>query len=728
METPELLLKGLNASLRDLHAAIPLLEDPELGDALVPTMRRLLLAEVLGNTAVLAIGGSQGAGKTTLLRSMYGKDSGIQTWLKPNEGRGECMPILVMEEELRTTVQGAVWKLKKTDGGFEAVPEDLATPELFNEATVSPHVDQLLPVLKVPRKYFEHQNQAWLLLPGYEQEDVKNREWQHLMRQGLVGASGCIIVTDETRLPTEEQARIVTDMRANELRGAQVLVVVSKTEGKRGDLGALQTLRETARRVFEIPESCSDEWVICSGSDEADYVSEWLPILTTSARDLARSGGGDRLVRHARLAEVVRGDLAKLIVRVDTKASLHFHSKRASAGSEVVHLCLEAFDDKVGELRSDYSKAVGKMLDQHNGEAWKHLQTLMTNDHEGLKASFVEFFRKATASWQRVERDIFASWEQPGPVMEAYAATLGQITQRELRGIEYQSKSDSAPYLPKEGSTAQRLGYVMDGEAQDWLRPTKSEMLNLAILFGKASNTEEEGGTEAKRMERDFERSVKLLPVLALEYVRAASLMPAIVGVDPNSHNPVEPAKRPDLIENGVKDLGQGVALGKTVLRSVAAILTLDFAADGSIDLPSALTSIVTGTSSSSAAGSAAAGAVSVGSAVVAAVAVGYLVHSAIRETKQHDEKARRVFQMLLQNVRDHYQTHFMESYDELMRQIRSRLSDALRARYHLDQELMEKDRIAKALADVRAHSRDFLDELGRSGVTLMLDAEDQRQ
>ncbi|WP_312252572.1 hypothetical protein [Stenotrophomonas sp.] len=726
METPELLLKGLNASLRDLHAAIPLIDDSNLGQAMVPIMRRLLLAEVLGNKAVLGIGGSQGAGKTTLLRSMYGAECNISDWLKPNEGRGECMPILVVEESGRTSAQGAVWKLKKNGDGFEAAAEDLDSPDLFTNATVSPDPDQLLPVLKVPRRYFEQPNQAWLLLPGYEQEDVKNREWQHLMRQGLVGAAGCIIVTDETRLATDEQARIVADMRANELRGSQVMVVISKTERKRASPEALHVLRQTARRVFEMPEALDDRWVICTGSDDPDYTAQWLPCFEATVKDLARSGGGDRLVRHARLAEVVRGDLAKLMARIDTKASLHFHAKRTSVGGEVVQLCLDAFDDKVGELRSDYARNIGKMLDKHNKDAWNHLQTLMTNDHEGIKASFVEFFRKATASWKRVEDDVLASWDKPGPVMAAYAGALGQITQRELQGPKLQASTDELPKLPQEGSSAQRLGYVVDGSAQPWQRPTTTEMQNLALLFGTLTTTAAPDTSAVRRMERDFERSVKLLPVLALEYVRAASLAPAIVGVDPDNQTQVELSDRPDLIRNGVQDLGKGVALGSTVLRSVAAILTLDFAADGSIDLPAALTTIVTGGASTGAGGAAAAGAVSIGSAVVATVAVGYLFHSAIRETKLHDQKARRVFQMLLQNVRDHYQAHFMESYDELMRQMRARLSDALRERYHLDQELMEKDRIAKALADVRSHSRDFLDELGRSGVTLMMDTEDQ--
>jgi hypothetical protein len=75
----------------------------------------------------------------------------------------------------------------------------------------------------------------------------------------------------------------------------------------------------------------------------------------------------------------------------------------------------------------------------------------------------------------------------------------------------------------------------------------------------------------------------------------------------------------------------------------------------------------------------------------------------------------------LLGNIRDQYEVHFMRHFDELMSQMRARLQQALRERFHLDESLMEKDRLAKALSDVRALQRDLLDELGRSGRTLSL-------
>lgn len=93
MQSPELLLKDLNAALRELRGAARLLDDERLDAELLPAMRRLLLAEVLGNTWIMAIGGSQGAGKTTLLSTLYELSGDDAQWLPPNEGRGEKLPV-----------------------------------------------------------------------------------------------------------------------------------------------------------------------------------------------------------------------------------------------------------------------------------------------------------------------------------------------------------------------------------------------------------------------------------------------------------------------------------------------------------------------------------------------------------------------------------------------------------------------------------------------------------
>lgn len=720
MERPELLLRRLNASLRDLYAAIQVLDAPELDRDLVPVMRRLLLAEVLGDISVVAVGGSQGAGKTTLVRTMYGLDSGIAQWLKPNEGRGECMPILVVEEADRKQAQGAMWTLEEVaDGMYKTALIDIDEPAEFHNSVVSPGSQQLLPVLKVPARYFNDERQAWLLLPGYEAEDARNRDWQHLMRQGLVGAAGSIIVTDETRLAMQEQSRIVDDMRENDLQGAQLLVVISKTEPLRHKPEALQALRDSARATFNVAPQRSDAWLICAGSDDSTYVEQWLPSLSEGARDLARSGGTDRLVRQARLAEVIRHDLGNVMATINMKAMLHFSSQQAGAGQDVAESCLEAFDDRAAELRDEYQKGIAVMLSNHYSIAWERLQRLMEDKHEGVIENIKDYFRKATPSWLRVEQDILNAWNAPGPVLDTYATVLGKITHTQLGGPAAAKVTDEAPKLLTEGTPVQRLGYAVGDHASEWRRPDLKDTTNLSVLFNPQVESNSDA-LPASRTNAQLAGSIELLPSLSLEYLRLSSLFPQIVGVDPDTDLPADALRRPELIMKGITDLGKGVEAGRTLRKTIAAVLAVD-AIDGSLDIAHAAASMATGGATSAgtvAGGAATAGAVSIGAVVVGAVAVGYLVHTAIGDARQHDERARGVFQGLLQNVRDHYHRHFMDSYDELMKQTRARLSEALRQRYRLDEALVRKDHLAKSLADTKAYSHDFLEHLAWSGAT----------
>lgn len=276
MQTPEILLKDLNAALRNLRGAASLLGDEDrLDSEFLPVIRRLLLAELLGNESILAIGGSQGAGKTTLLRTLYGMKGKDAAWLQPNEGRGEKLPVLLKEEAGRKEIQGAVRRLVKVENKYELldVEVDIAG---FQKAVNGFNPADLLPVLKVPKRYFDHPNQAWLLLPGYEKQNRENKEWQELMRQALIAATGCIIVTDATRLANKQDVDIASDMLSNELKGSQALIVISKTEGARGKPERLNQLRATAQEVFKIPPEQAKHWIVCAGTDDA-YAPEWMP-------------------------------------------------------------------------------------------------------------------------------------------------------------------------------------------------------------------------------------------------------------------------------------------------------------------------------------------------------------------------------------------------------------------------------------------------------------------
>lgn len=722
LQSPELLLEHLNAALRELRGAMAILNDPKLSDELAPVMRSLLLAEVVGNDSIIAIGGSQGAGKTSLLQAIYQLEGPDAEWLKPNRGQGERMPVLVTEEAGCERVQGAIRCLKEQNDGRYAVVVEPVSLEEFHQAVRNPEPSQLLPVLSVPPRYFNLPKQGWLLLPGYEKEERQNRQWQRLMRQALVGASGCIIVTDATRMANQQQLDIAKDMLSNELRGAQTLIVVSKTEALRDDQEGKQRLRQTAREVFSIPPERGDEWIICTGTSNEAYTREWLPAFADVARDLAWSGGSSRGQQLARLQEVLRGELTTALTPLRTAANIFFATKNEgeNGANETVKRCLEAFDDQASSLRADYEDSIGKALDAHLAEARKGLTKRLIEDHEGIKNHLKDYLRTSSESVDRLEKNISDSWSKAGPLLATHATVISQLTTPKLQsrstlGLEDQGKTQTGSQSIYKGASS----------ATD-LRPNEDDLQNYKVLFRGDSKLGFTNGLES---------SIELLPTLTLEYARIASLISSVVGVDEKTQDPVSVLERPALVGDALGNLKEGVSIGTAVLRGIATVLAVDVATDGDVDVLTVLGKIFGGgggaaeTAPNTGAGGPNAGPVVAASTavstlcatIIGAIAVGYLVHSAIQQVRQYDLKAAQAAHFALNGIRDRHFAHFMSHYDDMMAKMREHLKQALRKRYHLDQHLLDQDRLVKALADVRVLSRDLLQHLERSGQSLAL-------
>lgn len=742
MQSPEILLHDLNNALRELYGATQLLPDERLKVELPLLMRRLLLAEVLGNTSIVAIGGSQGAGKTTFLRSLYADGNEKFKWLEPNEGRGEKLPVLILEDPSHKCVQGAVRRVREVGDRYILVTDDVDVPT-FQKAVSDPDLGVLLPVLKVPPRYFSRSNQAWLLLPGYEAQKRENKAWQDLMRQALVGATGCVIVTDETRMANQEQVRIVNDMLSGELRGMQALVVISKTEGARDKPERMQELRATAGKVFGVPPESTERWVICTGADDKGYIDEWLPRMKAAIDDLSRSGGGDRKAQLSRLEGVLSRDLTMVLGLVANKTRLLFQEREGGEDGprEVVESCLQAYDDAVGELREEHREEVARILDKQFATGWGTLQERLKEDHEGMWNGIKGFFKSATANQQYIEADVSGAWGSSTALLEKYGDMLGKLTFPKLGAPE--TLKPEADRRLGVAAPLQRLGYAgEDKRPIQWQRPDNDDRQNLRFLL---AGNRYSPSDPAPRATAELEGSVKLLPVLALEYARLGSIMPGMVGVKPDSLVAVPMAERPDVMRQTVQQLGESVALGQTVLRGIATVLTVDVVSDGDVDVIPAFLNVFKGTAQTAAAGgttAAAAGAEAatgagtaatagaaiggIGAAVVGVVAVGYLTYSAMRATRMHDERARVVAHSMLTSIKEHYQHHFMHHFNHLMTRVRARLQQSLRERYRLNESLMEKDRLAVSIGNVRSLQRELLNHIGRSGQTLALfDAEE---
>ncbi|OUM34646.1 sugar kinase [Pseudomonas sp. 1239] len=722
LQSPEALLEHLNNALRHLRGACTVLDSEDIDSKLLAVMRRLLLAQVLGDTWVVAVGGSQGAGKTTLMASLYGLLGAEQKWLEGNEGRGEKMPVLILEQDGSKQVQGFVRRLVQNEGatGFTLQDEQVEVAS-FQKAISDPKAEDLLPVLRVPRRYFKRDNQAWLLLPGYERQDRENRAWQELMRQAMIAAGGCIVVTDETRMANQQQVEIVKDMLAGELAGVPPYVVVTKTEASQGDEAKRQQLRNSAQTTFQVAPERAETHIILSGTDDPKYVEQWLPQLEQALYGLNFTGQADRHLQMSDLSELLGKDLTRVLGLISGKAQLYFNHDASSEGARVLEQVLSEFDDAAQVLREDHLKQVNQVVGHALDRASKHLDEALKNDHEGFQNWLSNVFDTTSETRMKMKAVVTNAWAKgAAPLFTQYSEGLQQLTGKRLGRDEAVSTVGAAkPLLAAAPSHAlKRVGYMhSSGEMVRFTALTPDATHDVQQLMSAPAQG---SNAVSPPFSKVLSKSVKLIPALSLEYTRLVYALPEVVGFK-DGLAPADAVPTGNLVEDGVQSLGAGVELGKTAIKSLAAVMAVDVASDGKADILNTLlgnaqiTSADPGATLPMVPPSPHPAAI----AATAVVAAAYLTTVAVTRLRSFEKAASAQAHTMLHGVHDAHVEHLRVQFDETMAVARARIIDSIRARYKMDEALMLKDRLACALTTVKSLAGDLRHDLDASATGL---------
>ena len=724
MQSPEILLKSLNKALRRLRGACTVLDNEDVDDSLLDAMRRLLLAEILGNTWIVAMGGSQGAGKTTLMASMYDLRADGPQWLQGNEGRGEKMPVLILEEDGTSEPQGYVRRLTADDDSKNFKLEDVKVDVMeFQRAVCDPNANDLLPILRVPRRYFKRDTQAWLLLPGYEKQERANRSWQELMRQVMIAAGGCVVVTDETRMANKQQLEIVRDMLENELKDCKPYIVISKTEAYRHDKDRRNALISSAQITFQVDPQLADKHIILSGVDDPEYVSEWMPLLRGAIDDLNFTGQSGRHRQMGHLSDILGKDLSRVLNTIRSKARLYFMRGGSTDGdgAQLLEDILEKFDDAALALRDKHQSEMETVAHKAFIAAASAMDKTLKADHEGFGNWISNAFDTTSETKGKMQALVQNSWKLAAPTFYSeYSNALAGLTSIQLgRKHEDNSTNERQKKLsPEKAGKLIQLGYVHpSGIPVQYSTLDPETVSDIRILLGNSSLPAEHAHTDASKK---LGFSVALLPALTLEYSRLAYAMPEACGLR-NDYSPTVNQSNANVAVDSVESMKAGVDLGKTAIKSFAAIMAVDVLSDGDSDILGAL--IGQGMPDDGPTTSFPIGAPvtlhPAAVAVTAVVAAAYMASVAVTRLRTYEREASAQAHNMLASVRDHHIDHMRSHFDNAMKMARDRVKEKIRTRYRMDETMMSKDRLATAIADVASITNDLRYELDSSATGL---------
>ena len=700
MSAPELLLARLNHALASIVTACDAVADGPINDkgetveqALRPIMRRLLLSQTLGKYSLLAVAGTQGAGKTTLIKSLYdlkGEDAG---WLKANEGRGEIYPILITEGDPAAPAEGLVWKLEKSGDRRTVVQRSLLdgtrtideAQQEFRRAVSERDTDELLVELRVPGQLRLGHRKGWLLLPGYEARTAENEAWQSTMRAALTGASGSIVVTDETRL-ARDQSDLICDAVKSALNNMKPVVVVTKTEHLRKDPVRLGALEMRAAEVFDVPL----RRVQCIGiSDDPGYIDTWREALKEKITQfITEAGGGTQEVRHAALDELVRRDLKRALADVNRHVRIALGAQSgADAQAETLRETLEIFDESAARLRKKYYKVVCEVMNRHTNKSKHYFRERIAGELEGIRNHISHFFDTDTGRLLRLQTVIAEADKQEDKRASELAAALAEPIRQVLTVSQRFGHLQEPEKLQVIGPTDDKQYEVVPWTGGGDVRQSASPSHALVTLFSPT------GGPELGEKLFGLEEAVKMFPALALEWARVASQVPA-TRVDALTQG----ASVVDPIAYTLQALGPATENAQNLMKTVAqAMLAMDVASAGA------------GAAGAAVGGVLASPMVIAGTALLA---VGYLATNMFQEVRTHDRANRDVGEAMLAGLCNARIQQYLDVYDDLMEKARDNLEQALRRRYRISDVLATRDRLVHAIALAKQFREELTEEL----------------
>jgi len=681
-------------------------------------LQRTFLAEWIQDRYIIAVTGVQGAGKTTLIQQLYDlPDDGL---LAPNTGRGERLPILVMEADIPTPVASA-WSVKPAQDGGGLIVEPELTRERFQFLAKGDDEKVLMLELQVPLRHFKAPNMGFMLLPGFERRSSRNQFWQALVSDVLALADTCVYVTDPTLWADGLNKVEVEEAFRSTFKEAKPILVVARSDHRDPELE--NQLRERMAHDLGI----EDPGRVISTGVAPDGAKPWVEALIGALEQHRADSRGLRTAQLRMFHKVLSDDLHMALVGCDgLVGKLAADADKDHYGIKKV---LEVYDRSARGLKDAVAK---QLFDDLQGHAKTQADLLkkQTILDRGKWDTFTNFLSgKSLKDNLKADEAMAKAWAGGEGVSPraCLAHALTEVAQKRL--FLFPGTGIPALHSGDFDQPQKALGYQVDSELPA-LGPGEAPYLvegyGLHQQLKRLLNPPEAGQDPSRGMvfdEPTLGPAVQVLPLLAGELLRLAAFEPAWFGAG-------TPCSGSDALEQTVLTFQTLHGHKKQLLNGIGGMLGLQGACDSIPELvkgfalmlgrsaaveEAALGGVAIGSvaiGESVAGGTVAAGTTAAAIASVAgAVAMGAVL--AIAVIRVHlgqgiDEAAN--IDACLEAILNKQMQDYLFRLEELLSLFRERLENSLAARYHQDASLGRNVNLAIALADMKETRRQMMD------------------
>lgn len=713
---PEEQLPGLLVALLELRSAMWASgTKPALDDELAALIKNIAVTSQLSQHPLYAIAGLQGTGKTTLLREAYDLDG---TWLRPNAGRGETLPILVIESHSITSVAevtGWLWTLgssKASAGKVERIQAESA--DAWWREVRSAGTTVLCAEITVPAGVFELDGAGFVLLPGFEGDDDPDSDfdydWRTLMRQSLIASAGAIVVVNAGTLATG-QDELLDDLRGIYGSAISPIVAISHTEHLRDEVERDQ-LRDRACEVFKVDQS----QVILTGEGPS-YRGEWLERFREMVASEGAGVSGMRSMQLESMARLLHRQLMPLLERVRIE---EYQGTQLNEGAEKFRKWMDLLEESTQEARKDYETKLQGIASDQLTQATKAL-----NESTDAKSGF-ETQMDALGAWAKMQsdrhsrdRDAFAVqiWNEASLSHDGFKTSLSSA----LEALE-NSALNRAIALSKDGGPADKGNPFTPNDSTSMplggLEVPDEVLADACFLSGHGSLTlTAADGTRrilsTESHSEHFAESIRCLPAMVFGALSVATRTSQIRLHD--GEITLEREGGEELAEL----LSSLTANRRAILKGALLFIGADLLADGEIDSIPALAhgvqTLLFGAPSVAAGAATTAAAVStaVVSTVMGAVIVGAAAAAVIQYGNSANEKGYARALAVINAASTRTVASELDNFDEFMRFVTQRVAARLNGYLELDHTEVQLLTLQRALAQVQVNTARALMALG---------------
>lgn len=662
INSPEVFLKSFNNRVLNLLNSTEVLDNPEIRKSLKLIYRKFKISEILFEKYIISISGLQGVGKTTLLKQIYSIPEGI---LPENIGRGEQLPVLITESDINEISLNVIRLVKEKDERFITISESIEKDE-FYKISRNPDPSHLILELKVPYKFFNSENKSFLLLPGFE--DTQN-EREDLVYHSLISSATCLFLFNATGYANQSNKNILDEINVK-FESAKPLFITTFSDTSSDEN---ESLKKSLIEKFNLQNE--EDRVICTGTgkfkdSEKDRLDDWLPKLEESLNKYSHNTSQFRKSQMENLRNLIDDELGLILVNIELvndKNDLKVDLKEIKDIKEPI----EVLDEQIRRIRRKYSKHLLSELEKF---AIKPIEKINDNiiDEEGWKKTKKMFVGKSLEDKVKFENAIKDFWNSSNgySANELHTVVLNNLLSNEFK---FHNKLELNPLEVKKNL----LGDFLQPEVTDYL-VSQDTVEDIKILFipGKIN----------LKFSNDLKHSIKILPLLYLEFIRIATINPHFFELGKHNLSPEDKIK--DIF--GDTEFLQSKA--NLILPGIFALLGID-AVDGKIDSISALSSAL-GVSST-----AVASALLVSAGLIGG---GIILKSIISQINKSEIEDAEMAKTLIYGFKDRYYAYYISLFDDMMDDLRDFVMDKFNERYHVDKAVSRREYLIKTIADIK--------------------------